>query len=405
VPEPATAVPDGPRRIAVVHDWLVTWGGAERVLEQVLLCVPRADVFTLVDFLPEDARAQLAAERITPSSIQRLPFAKRLYWYYLPLMTVAVEQFDLSRYDLVLSSSHAVAKGALAGPDQLHVSYVHSPMRFVWDAQPQYLEAFGWGRGVKGLAARGMFHYLRLWDARTAAGVDDLIANSRFVARRIEKTYRRPSTVIYPPVDTNRFTPADDKEDFYLTSAFMNPFKQTALVVEAFRRDPRRRLLVTGTGPEEERIRALAGPNVELLGHVSIDELSDLMGRARAFVFAAAEDFGIVMAEAQASGTPVIALRKGGAVEIVTDVQDANRRGDAPTGVLFERQAVDALLDALDRFEAAEGLITPQACRQSALRFSEARFRSEFRAHVDAAWRRWTETALVRSDDPCVGGR
>jgi glycosyltransferase involved in cell wall biosynthesis len=393
VPGRVPTILDQPRRVAVVHDWLVTWGGAERVLEQMLLCIPGADVFTLVDFLPHDARARLTAQRFTPSSVQRLPFAKRLYWYYVPLMTVAVEQFDLTAYDLVLTSSHAIAKGALAGPDQLHVSYVHSPMRFAWDAQTEYLESFGWSRGVKGLAARAVMHYLRLWDTRTAAGVDDFIANSHFVARRIEKTYRRSSTVIYPPVDTRRFTPTSERGDFYLTSAFMNPFKQTALVVEAFTRDRRRRLLVTGAGPDEARIRALAGPNVELLGYVTTDELSDLMRRARAFVFAAAEDFGIVMAEAQASGTPVIALRRGGATEIVRDLQDADAQGDAATGVLFDGQTVAALLDAVHRFEAAEARLTPGACRQRALRFSEERFRSKFRAHVDAAWQRWTGTA------------
>jgi glycosyltransferase involved in cell wall biosynthesis len=373
----------------------VTWGGAERVLEQILRCVPGADLYTLVDFLPADARAKLRASAIRSSFVQRAPLAGRLYWYYLPLMALAVEQLDVSAYDLVISSSHAVAKGALTGPDQLHVSYVHSPMRFAWDAQADYLESFGWQRGAKSVVARGVFHYLRLWDHRTAAGVDDFVANSHFVARRIEKVYRRASTVIHPPVDTDRFAPAGAKEDFYLTSAYLNPYKRTALVVEAFRRRPDRRLVVTGTGPEENRIRALAGPNVTLRGHVSTEELSDLMRRARAFIFACAEDFGIVMAEAQASGTPVIALRKGGATEIVCDLggsaAPANgvKGHEPPTGVLFEPQSVDGLLAALDRFERAAEHLTPEACRARALRFSTERFRSRFKNHLDRTLAEW----------------
>jgi glycosyltransferase involved in cell wall biosynthesis len=326
-------------------------------------------------------------------------------------MGLAVEQFDLSSYDLVISSSHTVAKGVITGPDQLHVSYVHSPMRYVWDLQPRYLDSFGWKRGAKGAAARVLFHYLRLWDSRTAAGVDDYIANSAFIARRVEKAYGRRATVIYPSVDTERFTPGGQKGDFYLTSASRNPFKETALVVDAFRHTPERRLVVTGEASDMERIRALAGPNVELLGHVPTDRLVDLMREAKAFVFAAAEDFGIVMAEAQACGTPVVAFGRGGAAEIVRSVPrpesarmrppprqrtDGPDHDTRPTGVLFDEQTVPSLLVALERFERDEDAITSEACRASALRFSADRFRKRFTSHVEATWTRWLSDSWSR---------
>lgn len=304
-------------RVAIVHDWLTVYAGAERVLEQMLLALPQADLYSLVDFVPEDARGFLGGRRARTSFLQRLPRARTHYRSYLPLMPLAVEQFDLSGYDLVISSSHAVAKGVLTGPDQLHLCICYSPIRYAWDLQHQYLEESGLTRGVKGAAARLLLHYVRLWDARTANGVDDFIAISGFIARRIQKVYRRDATVIYPPVDTDGFALRPDKEDFYLTASRLVPYKKIDLIVEAFSALPDRRLVVIGDGPEMAKVRAKAGPNVQLLGYQPFSVLKDHLQRARAFVFAAEEDFGIVPLEAQACGTPVIAYGKGGSLSLI----------------------------------------------------------------------------------------
>lgn len=355
-------------KVAIVHDWLVVAGGAEKVLEQIIQCFPEAHLFSLVDFLED--RAPVCGKAVTTSFIQHLPFARRRYRGYLPLMPLAIEQFDLSEYDLVITSSHAVAKGVLVGPDQIHVSYVHSSMRYAWDLQHQYLREAHLMAGPKSWAARLLLHYMRSWDARSANGVDRLIANSQFVARRMMKTYRRRATVIAPPVDVHQFEVCANKDDFYLTASRLVPYKRVDLIVEAFSATPNRKLVVIGDGPEMAAIRAKAGPNVTILGYQPFPVLKDHMQRAKAFVFAAEEDFGIVVVEAQACGTPVIAYGKGGALETVVPLGEAQ-----PTGVHFTKQTVDALLDGVDCFEQKRTLITPQACRANAERFSAANFR------------------------------
>ncbi|WP_230413172.1 glycosyltransferase family 4 protein [Paraburkholderia antibiotica] len=362
-------------KVAIVHDWLVAPGGAEKVLEQIIECFPDADIFSLVDFLED--RRPLGGKPVTTSFIQRLPLARKRYRAYLPLMPLAVEQFDLSSYDLIITSSYAVAKGVLVGPDQTHVSYVHSPMRYAWDLQHQYLREANLLSGPKSWAARVMLHYLRSWDAHSANGVDRLIANSQFVARRVMKTYRRDAVVIPPPVDVTEFELRTDKEDFYLTASRMVPYKRIDLIVEAFNATPHRKLVVIGDGPQMASIRAKAGPNVSILGYQPFDVLKDYLQRARAFVFAAEEDFGIVPLEAQACGTPVIAFGKGGALETVVPVGEAH-----PTGVFFAQQTVVSMLDAIDRFERLGVYITPTACRANAERFSAAVFRRAFMAEV-----------------------
>ncbi|WP_080406863.1 glycosyltransferase family 4 protein [Burkholderia ubonensis] len=363
-------------KIAIVHDWLVVHGGAERVLAHMIDCFPQADIYSLVDFLED--RACLRGRDVRTSFVQRLPFARTRYRSYLPLFPLAIEQFDLSDYDIVLSSSYAVAKGVLSGPDQFHASYVHSPVRYAWDLQHQYLKEAGLARGPKSLLARALLHYIRNWDARSANGVDCVFANSRFVARRIRKTYRRDATVIYPPVDTSHLALNADKEDFYLTASRLVPYKRIDLIVEAFSRTPLRRLVVIGDGPEQAKIRSLAGPNVTLLGYQPFEVLHDHLQRARAFVFAAEEDFGISPVEAQACGTPVIAYGKGGVCESVRAWPCAR-----PTGVFYRTQTVDALVDALDRFDALPvGTFDPHVCRVNAERFGTARFKSEFTQFV-----------------------
>jgi glycosyltransferase involved in cell wall biosynthesis len=367
-------------RVAVVHDWLVTYAGSERVLAQILRMWPDAELFSLVDFFPDDERHVFGGKRANTSFIQRLPRARTAFRSYLPLMPIAIEQFDLSAFDLVISSSHAVAKGVITSPNQVHVSYVHSPIRYAWDLQHQYLTQAGAVRGVKSWIARAVLHYMRIWDQRTANGVDTFVANSAFIGRRIRKIYGCDAQVVYPPVEIDRFEPGTRRDDFYLIASRMVPYKRVPLIVEAFAKLPQRKLVVIGDGPDFERAKALAGPNVTLLGYQSSDALVDYMQRARAFVFAAEEDFGISVVEAQACGTPVIAYGRGGALESVIESADP-RFG---TGVFFHEQSVASIVDAIGRFEA-HAPFDPEVCRQNAARFSVGRFRREFLRVVEQA--------------------
>ena len=366
-------------KIAIVHDWLTVYAGAERVLEQMLQVFPDADLFSTVDFLPREHRNFILNKPVTTSFVQKMPFVEKRYRHYLPLMTLAVEQFDLSRYDLVISSSHAVAKGVLTGPDQLHLCMCYSPIRYAWDLQHQYLKESGLTSGLKGGMAKWLLHKMRIWDYRTAQGVDEFIAISHFIARRIKKVYGRDSSIIYPPVDVSGFSLREDKEDFYLTASRMVPYKKIDLIVKAFSQMSDKRLVVIGDGPEFQKIRSIAGNNVVLLGFQDYSSLKDHMQRARAFVFAAEEDFGIAPLEAQACGTPVIAFGKGGALETIRGLVT-----EKPSGVFFAEQEPESLRAAVAQFENVGTNITPVNCRENALRFSPERFRSEFSNFVDA---------------------
>ncbi len=374
----ATRTPPAFRRVAIVHEWLVTLGGSERVLRELIALYPDCDLFAVVDFLDDAERSEILGKRAKTTFIQNLPFAKKKYRAYLPLMPFAIEQLDLSQYDLVISSSHAVAKGIITGPDQMHICYCHSPIRYAWDLQHQYLRQSGLTRGLKSLGARLILHYIRIWDSRTAMGVDKFIANSAYIARRITKLYRREAQVLHPPVDIGMFTARLHKEDFYFTASRLVPYKRVDLIVEAFAKMPQRRLIVIGDGPEMERIRKLAGPNVTLLGYQPNDVLRDHLQRARAFVFAAEEDFGILPVEAQACGTPVIAFGKGGALETVIGLDNAE--GKAATGLFFGEQTVPAVIDAVERFEASH--INPADCSTWAENFSIEAFRAGWAAIV-----------------------
>jgi glycosyltransferase involved in cell wall biosynthesis len=365
-------------RIAIVHDWLVTYAGAEKVLEQIVACFPDADLFSLVDFL--DDRSFLRGKSVTTSFIQKLPLARSKYRSYLPLMPLAIEQLDVSAYDVVISSSHAVAKGILTGPDQVHISYVHSPIRYAWDLQHQYLQQSKLTNGPKSALARLILHYIRNWDIRTSNSVDGFVANSEFIARRIKKVYQREAQVIFPPVDVEAFSLCTEKEDFYLTASRMVPYKKIDLIVEAFARMPERKLVVIGDGPDMDKIRAKAGPNVEIMGYQPFKVLKDRMSRAKAFVFAAEEDFGISVVEAQACGTPVIAYGKGGALETVRDLSEPR-----PTGMFFDEQDAESIIAAVERFDTHIKRFSPMDCRANAEQFSAAHFRERFFAHVRAA--------------------
>lgn len=383
-------------KIAVVHDWLTVYAGAEKVLEQMFEIWPEADLFSVVDFLPDNKRHFVKGKRATTTFLQRMPKAQTQYRKYLALMPVAIEQLDLSAYDLVISSSHAVAKGVLTGPDQLHVSYVHSPIRYAWDLQHQYLLESGLVRGVKGILARAILHYMRMWDLRSANGVDVYAANSGFIARRIQKVYRREAEVIYPPVDVARFKIQEKKEDFYFTASRMVPYKKIPLIVEAFAQMPEKRLIVIGEGPEFEKAKAAAAPNVTLLGYQSTEVLIDYMQRAKAFVFAAEEDFGITPVEAQACGTPVIAFGKGGALETV------NSAGESRTGLFYYEQTAAAICEAVRQFECLPIAIDARACRRNAERFSPEIFRNRLRNLVTMAW---DEHMLAKGRVPGSGER
>ncbi|HEY6677214.1 MAG TPA: glycosyltransferase family 4 protein [Terrimicrobium sp.] len=366
------------RKIAIVHDWLPLYGGAERVLEQILLVLPQADIFSMIDAIPPGQRGFLQNKPVTTSFVQRLPGAKTRYRSYFPIMPLAVEQFDLSPYDLVISSSYSFAKGVLTGPDQRHLCYCHSPIRYAWDMQHQYLEQSGLSKGLKSFIVRFLLHYVRLWDYRTAAGVDAFAANSAYIARRIMKVYRREAEVIYPPVAIDNFQIEERKEDFYLTASRMVPYKKMDLIAEAFSRMPEKKLIIIGDGPEMDKVRAKSGSNVELLGYRDNATLRSHLQRAKAFVFVAEEDFGIVPVEAQACGTPVIAFGRGGVAETVIP---------GKTGILFYEQSAESLAGAVRLFET--GTFSPAEIRQQAEKFSAEVFRRRFSDFVRRNCQGW----------------
>lgn len=360
-------------KVAIVHEWLDTYAGSERVLEQLLKIWPAADLFTVCDFLPDDERAFLGGRTPRTTFIQRLPFARKHFRKYLGLMPIAIEQLDMTGYDLVVSSSHAVAKGVITGPGQLHVSYIHSPMRYAWDLQHQYLRESGSDRGLKGLVARQTLHKLRLWDRASALGVDVLVGNSTYIAERIRKVWRREALVVHPPVDIARFALKQEKQDHFLVASRMVPYKRIELIAAAFRRMPQHRLRIIGDGPNMAAVRQAAGdaPNITFLGRVPQPTLIAEMQNARACLHAAEEDFGIAIVEAQACGTPMIAFARGGAQDIVRPPLQPS-----PTGLLFADQTPDSIIAAVDEFARIAASITPEACRANAERFSEEAFRA-----------------------------
>ena len=369
-------------KIAIVCDWLITYAGSERVLGEILNCFPDADIFAVVDFVAPENRHFLKNKTVKTSFIQSLPFAKRWYRSYLPLMPMAIEQFDVSSYDLIISSSHAVAKGVITGPDQLHISYTYSPMRYAWDLQHQYLAETGLHKkSLKGWLVKYFLHKLRLWDVRTANGVDHFVTSSQFIARRIWKTYRREATVIPPPVDTTLFTPGAQKEDFYLAASRLVPYKKMRLIVESFAAMPDKKLMVIGTGPDYEKIKALATPNIQILGYQATDVYKTYLQKAKALVFAAEEDFGIVPLEAQAAGTPVIAYGKGGALETLKDSTHPE-----PTGLFFHEQTQAAIIAAVKTFEASSAQYKSEACVANAARYTAKAFCDAFTTFVLAQY-------------------
>ena len=367
-------------KIAIVCDWLVTIGGAEKVLEQMLECFPQADLFAVVDFLPKAKREIIKNKTVTTTFIQKLPFAKNAYRSYLPFMAFAIEQLDLSRYDLIISSSHAVAKGVLTGPNQLHICYCHSPIRYAWDLQHQYLHESNLDRGIISIIIRYVLHKIRIWDTYTSNSVDYFIANSKFIAKRINKFYGRSADVIYPPVTVADLQPQFIKEDYYIAASRLVPYKRIDLIVEAFTLMPDKKLVVIGDGPSFKKISKLARDhsNIKVLGYLDDLALGKYLGGARAFIFAAEEDFGILPIEAQAHGTPVIAFAKGGALEtVIGDSEDQKQI----TGQFFKEQTIWSIIVAVNQFESMEPILA-KSCIDNAKRFEQVRFRNEFTKFV-----------------------
>ncbi len=372
------------RRIAIVHDWLPVYGGAERVLEQMLEVYPDADIFSLIDALSDENRKFLKGKPVKTSFVQKLPGGKKYYRHCFPIMPLAIEQFDFSGYDLVITSSYAFAKGIITGPRQLHLCYCHSPIRYAWDLQNQYLKESKMDSGVKGWFVRSMLHFIRMWDSRTAAGVDAFMANSRFIARRIEKVYRRDATVVYPPVNIERFEFSSEKENFYVTASRLVPYKRMDLIIQAFNGMPDRQLVVIGDGPELPKLQKLAGPNVKVLGWQPQEVLKSHLMRAKGFVFAGEEDFGIILLEAQACGTPVIAYGRGGALETVIENK---------TGLFFGEQTIESLQAAIAESDTLKW--DSVACRQNAERFSAPLFRERFEQFVEGEWERFAAASTA----------
>jgi glycosyltransferase involved in cell wall biosynthesis len=363
-------------RVALVHDWLTGMRGGERCLEVFGELFPEADLFTLLH-VPGSVAASIEQRRIVTSFIQRLPRARGAYRYYLPLFPAAIDRFDLRGYDLILSSSHAVAKSVRVPPGALHVCYCFTPMRYVWDLYGDYFgqRAGGLSRTLMPAVAA----WLRRWDRRTAARVHHFVAISDFVADRIQRAYGRSADVIYPPVDVARFHIEEAPEDFYLVVSALTPYKRIDLAVEAAVRLDRR-LLVVGTGPEASRLRALGGPRVEFLGWRDDRDVAELYARCRALIFPSVEDFGITPLEAMASGRPVIALGQGGALETVVPPG----RGSPPTGLFFERQTASAVIDAIQEFERDPGRFESKALRRRAEMFDRPIFVERVSRYLDA---------------------
>lgn len=362
--------------IALVHDWLTGMRGGEKCLEVFCEMFPDADLFTLIH-VPGSVSPAIERRRIVTSMLQRWPGSRRGYRHYLPLMPTAIEMLDLQPYDLVLSSSHCVAKGVLPRPDAIHVSYVHTPMRYAWDRWAEY---FGRG-GLRRILAAPLLNYLRTWDASSSPRVDRYVANSNFVAQRIMKYYRRSATVIPPPVDCNLFNIERERGQSYLMVSAMVPYKRIDLVIEVFNRLGRP-LTIVGDGPLRRRLTGAAGPTVQFTGWLADAELREHYARARAVILPAVEDFGIVPLEANAAGRPVIALGRGGSLDTVVPL-DGDTDGDGPTGVFFDSPDADSLTSAIRRFEDHEERFDPEVLRRHARRFDRPRFRERMQRLID----------------------
>ena len=372
-------------KTAIIHEWLVNYAGSERCVESFTNIWSDATVYSLVDFLDEEQRKIILKGKFARTSfIQKLPRAKTRHRYYLPLFPKAVESFDLSDYDIIISSSHAVAKGAKSNQKQLHISYCYSPMRYAWDNADEYL------KGFKGSIAKIFINYLKKWDLKSSRNPDYIVAISEHIRKKIKRIYDRDSDVIYPPVDTQKFSLVTDKENYYLAASRLVPYKKIDLIVDAFTKMPDKKLVVIGSGPEKEKILSKATPNVDVIGYQDFENLKLYMQKAKAFIFAAEEDFGIVVVEAMACGTPVIAYGTGGAAETVVD---------GKTGILFQEQTTNSIVDAVKKFENIHGTLNYNEISEHAQKFNRTAFEQNIKEYVDEKLKSFQHTKSNKKND------
>ena len=373
-------------KVAIVQEWLVTVGGSDKVVKAILDVFPDADIYTLVAKKDVCDELGIPWEKVHTSFIQKMPLGTKKHRAYLPLFPFAIEQFDLRGYDVVISSSHCVAKGVLTKADQLHICYCHSPIRYCWDMYNEYLEESHLYKGFKSWLVRLMLHPIREYDAITGNRVDYYISNSDYVGQRIRKTYRRKATTIHPNIDISHFELCEDKQDYYLASSRLVAYKKIDTIIEAFNLMPDKKLVVIGGGPNLEAYRKLAKENVTVMGYQPFEVLKEKMQHAKAFVFAADEDFGMIPIEAQSCGTPVIAYGHGGSLETVNG---------GKTGLFFYEQAPEAIIEAVNKFESMGNQpFVPKDCRQWAEGFSEERFKREIKEFVEEKYEEFKKNGI-----------
>jgi len=380
-------------KIAIIHDWLTGMRGGEKCLEVFCRLYPEADLFTLLS-IPGSVSTIIETRKIHTSFLQSLPLVEKKYRHFLPLMPRAIERFDLTGYDLVLSSSHCVAKGVIPDKDALHISYCYTPMRYIWDQYDQYFNRTDSGI-ITSTAMSLIAPFLRRWDVRSSRRVDEFIAISRHVQKRIKKYYHRESTVIYPPVDSAFYAPTGEKgEDFFLIVSAFAPYKRLDLAVEAFT-ELGYPLVIIGEGQSAKYLQGIAGPNIRFKGWLSNEEIRSHYARCRGFVFCGEEDFGITPLEAQCMGKPVIGFAKGGLLETVIperqtwkeETEIPEERTRQPTGVFFHQQTPDALVSAIRHFEKVEDRFEPEPIRNHAIQFDLNIFSDRIREFIEDRYR------------------
>ncbi len=374
---------------AVIHDWYTQYRGGERCVESFTNVWNDFDHFTLVNTLgKEECQRIFKGNNVKTSFIERLPFGKTKYRSYLPLFPLAIEQFDLTDYELIISSSSCVAKGVLTRQDQLHITYMHSPVRYAWDLYHQYLKESGLQKGLKARVAKYFLHKLRIWDVSTANRPDFYIANSKYVAKRIKKIYGKEAQVIYPPVDIDSFEISEEVSDYYVTCSSMVPYKKVDLIVKTFATTTTK-LVVIGDGPDYKKIKKLSSSNIELKGYLDTEGKSEILKKAKAFIFAAEEDFGIAPLEAQACGVPVIAFAKGGILETIKGGYITDKNIHEKTGIFYKEQTIASMLEAIRFFEEVETSFDKKSIRKHAESFSRERFEEEIKETVHRLYSQW----------------
>jgi glycosyltransferase involved in cell wall biosynthesis len=373
-------------KYALVHEWLTpkATGGSELVVKEILKHI-EADLYALIDFESTNPESYLFGRKIGTTFLQKFPLAVSGVQKYLPFLPFAIEQLNLTEYDVILSSSHAVAKGIITRPDQLHICYCHTPMRYAWDLTFDYLNNSKVGQGIPGIFTRYLLHHLRQWDVISANRVDRFLANSQHTANRIWRCYRRVAQVVYPPVNVDRFPFREQKEDFYVTVSRLVSYKQIILIVKAFNQLGLP-LVIIGEGPEFNKIQNLAQPNIKLLGSQPDSVVEEYMSKAKAFVYAACEDFGIALVEAQACGTPIIAYGGGGALETVQDIRKFPKN---PTGLLFPEQTVESLIESVKTFEDTQSKFNSEFCHLQALKFTPKIFEKSYLGAIADCLNQW----------------